>query len=56
MGCQEIEKGRKDERLRPKKRKLHELPHKEIVKSGTIRLASDYSESDYTKDYFGEKK
>ena len=52
MGCQEIEKGRKDERLRPKKRKLHELPHKEIVKSGTI----DYSKSDYTKDYFEEKK
>ena len=26
--------------MRPKQRELHELPYREIVKSGTIRLAS----------------
>ena len=31
---------RKDERIRPKKKELHELPYFEIVKSGTIRLDS----------------
>ena len=29
----------KKKRMRPKRRVLHELPNKEIVKSGTIRLA-----------------
>ena len=29
----------KEERMRPKKKKLHELPYAEIVKLGTIRLA-----------------
>ena len=26
--------------MRPKKRELHELPYRELVKSGTIRLTS----------------
>ena len=31
---------RKGARMRPKKRELHELPYRELVKSGTIRLTS----------------
>ena len=27
--------------MRPKEKELHELPYTEMVKSGTIRLASD---------------
>ena len=40
-GCQEIYKERKEERTRPKSMNLHELPHTNIVKYGTFRLASD---------------
>ena len=36
MGCQETDRIRKEERKRPKKRWLHELPYLEMVKSGTI--------------------
>ena len=36
MGCQEIDKERKEDRVRPKKRELHGLPYTEIVQSGTI--------------------
>ena len=35
-GCQEIDKERKEDRVRPKKRELHGLPYTEIVQSGTI--------------------
>ena len=28
--------------MKPKKEELHELPYKEIVKSGTVRLASGF--------------
>ena len=37
---QEIYRERTEERMRPQKRELHELPYLEIAKSGTIRLAS----------------
>ena len=40
MGSQAIDKERKEERIRPKKRELHGLLYTKIVKSGTIRLAS----------------
>ena len=36
-----IERERKEARMTPKKRELHELPYTEIVKSGTNRLSSD---------------
>ena len=39
MGGQETDGERKEERMKPKKRELHELPYFEIAKSGTIRLA-----------------
>ena len=42
MGSQAIDKERKEERIRPKKRELHGLLYTKIVKSGTIRLASGY--------------
>ena len=32
----DIDGERKEERIRPKKRELHELPYKEMVKSGNI--------------------
>ena len=38
MGCHKINRERKEVRMIPKKRYLHELPYTEIVKSGTIRL------------------
>ena len=43
MECREIDEQRKEERMRPKMRELHELPSTEIVKSIStdIRLASD---------------
>ena len=31
---------RKEERIKPKKRELHELPYKEIVKSRTVTADS----------------
>ena len=45
-GCQEIDRERKEDRVRPKKRELHGLPYTEIhglpyteiVQSGTILL------------------
>ena len=40
LGCQDIDRERKGARIRQVKNKLHELPHTEIVKSGTIKLAS----------------
>ena len=39
--CQEIDRERKEERRRLKRRELHELRLAEMVKSGTTRLASD---------------
>ena len=39
--CQEIDRERKEERRRLKRRELHELQLAEMVKSGTTRLASD---------------
>ena len=41
MDCQKVDKQWKKWRMRLKLRDLHELPSKEIVKSGTIRLTSD---------------
>ena len=38
MGCQEIDRERKEERMILKKREFHELPVTEIVKSGTITV------------------
>ena len=32
----------KKERIKPKKGELHELQYKEIIKSGTVRLASGF--------------
>ena len=40
--CLSIYVERKEERIKPKKGELHELPYKEIVKSGTVRLASGF--------------
>ena len=37
MGCQEIDVKRKEERMRPHNKKLHELPYTEMVNSGTFR-------------------
>ena len=37
MECQEEDKQRKEERMKPKMRAFHELPSTEIEKSGTIR-------------------
>ena len=34
MEWQEIDRERKEDRVRPKKRELHELPYTEMVKSG----------------------
>ena len=39
MGCREIGRERKKERKRPKQIEFHELPRKEMVKSGTVRPA-----------------
>ena len=39
MGRQKIYGERKEERIRPNKRELHEQLYTEIVKSGTIRFA-----------------
>ena len=39
MGRQEIYGERKEKRIRPNKRELHEQLYTEMVKSGTIRLA-----------------
>ena len=36
MGCQEINRERKEERMRQKMTELHELPCTEMEKSGTI--------------------
>ena len=33
---------RQEERIKPKKRELHELPYKEIIKYRTVRLASEF--------------
>ena len=41
MGCKEINSEQKEERMRPKKRKLHELPFTDVEKSRIIRLAFD---------------
>ena len=41
MDCQKVDKQWKEWRMRLKLRELLELPSKEIVKSGTIRLTSD---------------
>ena len=41
MGCKKIDIERKEE-SKAKKGKLHELPYTELVKSGTIGLASDW--------------
>ena len=38
--CQEIKRETNEDRTRPKKTYLHELPITEIVKSGIIRLVS----------------
>ena len=40
MGLQRLDGGRKEERMRQNTREWHELPYTEIVKSGTVRLAS----------------
>ena len=39
MGRREIGRERKKERKRPKQIEFHELPRKEMVKSGTVRPA-----------------
>ena len=36
-------RNRQSKRRRTKKRKLHELPHTEMVKSGTVKLTIQYS-------------
>ena len=43
MGCRKINSERKKERMRLKKRCVHELPISEMVNSGTVRLKEDIS-------------
>ena len=38
---------RQEERIKPKKRELHELPYKEIIKYRTVRLASEFVGMEY---------
>ena len=40
LGCQKMDRDLKIERIRPKEKEQDELPHKEMVKSETMRLAS----------------
>ena len=42
MGCQDINRDRKEEKMR-QKREMHELPYTKIVKTWTIVLTYDIS-------------